>query len=437
MKIITVVGARPNFMKAAPIVAAIRQHNHAVASGTEGAGEMAAPAIDHILVHTGQHYDRAMSDSFFSDLNLPAPDIQLGVGSASHAVQTGEILTKFEAVLLREQPDLIIVVGDVNSTLACALVAAKISFDASGRRPLVAHVEAGLRSFDRSMPEEINRILTDQLSDLLFVTEESAIQNLVNEGISPKSIHFVGNTMIDSVLAFQDKAENSTILEQLKLLGQEGDSHNGKSVARYALLTLHRPSNVDSRDAFLGIMAGLSELAAKLPIVFPVHPRTRPRIQEFGMDLHTGGNTTPGTPFTETAPLGLILTDPLGYLDFLCLMKHATIVLTDSGGVQEETTCLGIPCVTLRENTERPVTVDKGTNVIGGTTRESIETALRRQAERRGGKCMPEKWDGRAATRILDIIINTHLRSNQALPRISVPINRSRNPVAVLRQTNG
>jgi UDP-N-acetylglucosamine 2-epimerase (non-hydrolysing) len=432
MKIITVVGARPNFMKAAPIVAAIRNHNHAVASGTEGIGEVSAPTIDHILVHTGQHYDRAMSDSFFSDLNLPPPDIQLGVGSASHAVQTAEILTKFEAVLLREQPDLLIVVGDVNSTLACALVAAKISFDASGRRPLVAHVEAGLRSFDRSMPEEINRILTDHLSDLLFVTEESAIRNLVNEGISPKAIHFVGNTMIDSVLAFQDKAENSTILEQLKLLGQEGDSHNGKSVARYALLTLHRPSNVDSRDTFLGIMAGLSELATKLPIVFPVHPRTRHRIREFGMDLHTGGDT-----FTGTGPLGLILTDPLGYLDFLCLMKHATIVLTDSGGVQEETTCLGIPCVTVRENTERPVTVDKGTNVIGGTTRETIETALRRQAERKGGSCMPEKWDGRAATRILDIIINAHLRSNPALPRISVPINRLGNPIPVPRQTNG
>jgi UDP-N-acetylglucosamine 2-epimerase (non-hydrolysing) len=411
MKIITVVGARPNFMKAAPIIAAIRKHNQAAAQGDAGLTGKAAAAIEHILVHTGQHYDSAMSDSFFSDLNLPAPDIRLGVGSGSHAVQTAEVLTKFEKVLLLERPDCVIVVGDVNSTIACALVTAKISFNSEGTRPLLAHVEAGLRSFDRSMPEEVNRVLTDHMCDLLFVTEGSAIKNLKNEGISPRAIHFVGNTMIDSLLAFKEKAETSTILERLKLRAPASASCEVHPISCYALLTLHRPSNVDNRDTFLNILGGLEELASAYPVVFPVHPRTRQRIKEFGLDLPLGTHATEVMSDTNNAgnePRGLIFTDPLGYLDFLCLMKHAMIVVTDSGGIQEETTCLNVPCVTVRDNTERPVTIDSGTNVLAGTTDEGIKTAIQRQIGRKGGNIMPEKWDGEAATRIVDILITAH-----------------------------
>jgi UDP-N-acetylglucosamine 2-epimerase (non-hydrolysing) len=412
MRIITVVGARPNFMKAAPIIASIRKHNE-----TEGRADasVARPAsglrIDHILVHTGQHYDPLMSDSFFVDLKLPPPDIRLGVGSASHAVQTAEVLKAFEEVLLHHRPDVVIVVGDVNSTIACALATAKISFDSVGTRPLLAHVEAGLRSFDRSMPEEVNRVLTDHLCDLLFVTEDSAIENLNNEGISPQAIHFVGNTMIDSLLAFKEKAEASTILERLKLRAPASVDRNGRPVSRYALLTLHRPSNVDNRDTFLNILRGLEELAADCPVVFPVHPRTRQRIKEFGLDLRSG---IPATEMMADAQnlgsesRGLILTDPLGYLDFLCLMKHAMIVVTDSGGIQEETTCLMVPCVTVRENTERPVTIDSGTNIIAGTSDERIKIAIRQQIGRKGGNRIPKKWDGQAASRIVDILISSH-----------------------------
>ena len=411
MKILTVVGARPNFMKAAPIIAAINEHNERISAISADGRERPAEMIRHILVHTGQHYDDLMSGSFFSDLKLPKPDVHLGVGSGSHAVQTAEIMKKFEEVLVEAKPDFVVVVGDVNSTLACALVAAKISFDSAGSRPSIVHVEAGLRSFDRSMPEEINRVLTDHVSDLLFVTEESGLRNLRGEGIAPDRVHFVGNTMIDSLLAFKEKAEASTILEELGLRTQTGKNGAGNSINRYALLTLHRPTNVDNRDAFLNILAGLEELATDCPIIFPAHPRTQRRIKEFGLESHLGMN---GTTIKRDAPEsgnwrpGIILTDPLGYLDFLCLMKHATLVVTDSGGIQEETTCLGIPCVTVRENTERPVTVESGTNTIAGTKKESIGDAIRRQTGRRTNGGVPKKWDGQAATRIVDILIRTH-----------------------------
>jgi UDP-N-acetylglucosamine 2-epimerase (non-hydrolysing) len=385
MKILTIVGARPNFMKAAPLIAAIDRHNVRMSSGMPGRADPVDAPIEHILVHTGQHYDDTMSGRFFADLDLPKPDVHLGVGSGTHAAQTAEIMKRFEDVLAVTRPDQVVVVGDVNSTLACALVAAKISFDPAGSRPLVAHVEAGLRSFDRSMPEEINRIVTDHLCDLLFVTEESGVRNLQNEGIAAGKVHFVGNTMIDSLLACQDRAEMSTVRERL-----------GLRVRSYALLTLHRPANVDTRDGFAEILSGLAQLARQHPVVFPVHPRTRRRLEEFGL-----GSTL--------ATAGVILTEPLGYLDFLCLMKHAALVVTDSGGIQEETTCLGIPCVTVRDNTERPVTVDSGTNVIAGTQAGTITEAIGRQIIRRRGGGVPPKWDGRAAERILTILIGAHL----------------------------
>src|SRR5258708_326587 len=277
IKMLTVVGARPNFMKAAPIIAAINEHNRRLLADTADRPEPQVEAIRHILVHTGQHYDELMSGSFFSDLNLPKPDIHLGVGSGSHAVQTAEIMKKFEEVLLGEKPEVVVVVGDVNSTLACALVTSKISFDSDGSRPMIAHVEAGLRSFDRSMPEEVNRILTDHVSDLLFVTEESGLQNLHKEGVPLDRIHLVGNTMIDSLLTFKDKAETSTILEALALENQAGKNGEADSVTRYTLLTQHRPYNLDNRAVFLTIIEGLEELATDCPVIFPVLPRIHHR----------------------------------------------------------------------------------------------------------------------------------------------------------------
>jgi UDP-N-acetylglucosamine 2-epimerase (non-hydrolysing) len=314
-------------------------------------------------------------------------------------------------VLLREKPDVVIVVGDVNSTLACALVTAKVAFDSAGSRPLIAHVESGLRSFDRTMPEEINRVVTDHVSDLLFVTEQSGLQNLRNEGVSSHQIHFVGNTMIDSILAFKEKAEASTVLDDLGLRTHPEKSGGNKLIRRYALLTLHRPSNVDKADAFLSILGGLEEIATDCPIVFPVHPRTRGRIKEFGLEFHPGMNES-GTrgdgQSSDANRAGIVLTDPLGYLDFLCLMKHAAIVVTDSGGIQEETTCLGIPCVTVRENTERPVTVENGTNFIAGTENHRIKDAIRLQMQRKFGSGAPQYWEGRAATRIVDVLVRVH-----------------------------
>jgi UDP-N-acetylglucosamine 2-epimerase (non-hydrolysing) len=389
-KIVIVVGARPNFMKAAPVVSAIRDHNKTA---------QAEDQLHCILVHTGQHYDEAMSGSFFSDLFLPRPDIQLGVGSGSHAVQTAEIMRRFETVLLEQRPQLVAVVGDVNSTVACALATAKISFDSDARQPLIAHVEAGLRSFDRAMPEEINRVITDHLSDLLFVTEESGLSNLEREGIAPERIHFVGNTMIDSLLASKERADQSTIVDRFGLRLPNGSS----GVRRYALLTLHRPSNVDKRETFLNILEGIDELSQSRPVLFSAHPRTQKRITEFGFDrfFRVANQADCGKA------AGIHLLEPLGYLDFLCLMSRASIVVTDSGGIQEETTCLGVPCVTVRENTERPVTVTCGTNKIAGTNSETIRKAVRAQISVPSHSRIPEKWDGHAAQRLVRILAET------------------------------
>lgn len=395
MKIMSVVGARPNFMKVAPIINAIKKHNSEVEGTAKGNSPGASQTIQHVLVHTGQHYDRRMSDFFFADLNLPQPEIFLGVGSGSHAVQTAEIMRAFESVLLQEQPDILIVVGDVNSTLACALVAAKISFDSLGTRPTIAHVEAGLRSFDRKMPEEINRILTDHLSDLLFVTEESALRNLAHEGVPEARVHFVGNTMIDSLMAYKEKAAGSPILDKL---GLRNGTTGGSSIAPYALLTLHRPANVDNRDAFLNILNGLQELAATCPVIFPAHPRTQQRISEFDLGRYFSRE--------RDGSAAIHIIDPLGYLDFLCLMKHANLVVTDSGGIQEETTCLGIACVTVRENTERPITLTSGTNILAGVQESGIRDAVKRQLGSARRTQVPEKWDGEAGVRIIEILLS-------------------------------
>ena len=421
MKVMSVVGARPNFMKVAPIIAAINSHNEKIAR--DKGNQLSPELISHILVHTGQHYDQRMSDSFFADLNLPMPDVHLGVGSGSHAAQTAEIMRKFEEVLVREKPDVIVVVGDVNSTIACALVASKISFDSSGARPLVAHVEAGLRSFDRSMPEEINRILTDQLADLLFVTEEDAIRNLTREGIPSNKIYFTGNTMIDSLLACKEKAGASTILHRLGLCANGNNNRSGASTIRYALLTLHRPANVDRRDAFLNILEGLEEAAKELPIIFPAHPRTQKRITEFGLEhrldwrhmQHKGDEVC-----VMNGAAGVHITEPLGYLDFLWLMSNSALVVTDSGGIQEETTCLGVPCVTVRENTERPVTVAVGTNVLAGVCKDGIRAAIRRQLKAKTSGVVPELWDGKSAVRILDAMNREVQGRNLALAEASV-----------------
>ena len=404
MKIMIVVGARPNFMKAAPVVFAIADHNARVAASPNLPRTESPQPIEMVLVHTGQHYDEAMSGSFFTDLGLPTPDVHLEVGSGSHAAQTAEIMRRFEAVVLEQKPDVVMVFGDVNSTVACALVTSKIVLDSNGNRPLIAHVEAGLRSFDRAMPEEINRVITDHLSDLLFVTEESGKENLCREGIKPEKIHFVGNTMIDSLLASQEKAEKSVILDQFGLRGNS----NGL-VGRYALLTLHRPSNVDDRETFLNILEGIEELSKSSAVLFSAHPRTRRRIAEFGLEhfFQLGEGTTDGM---HTA--GIHLLNPLGYLDFLCLMKNAVLVVTDSGGIQEETTCLRVPCVTVRENTERPVTVSHGTNVIAGTKPENIRGAVSDQLRAQKYSSAPEKWDGRAAERIVAVMVAEFARQD-------------------------
>lgn len=329
-----------------------------------------------IIVHTGQHYDDNMSQSFFEDLELPNPNIYLGVSSGSHAEQTAKIMIEFEKVCIREKPDLVLVVGDVNSTLACSLVAAKLCIP-------VAHVEAGLRSFDRTMPEEINRIVTDSLSDFLFTTCKDANDNLKREGISEEKIFFVGNVMIDSLLKFKNKAAANA---NIKL-----DSRN------YAILTLHRPSNVDNEMVFRNILEVLQEVSKKIPIIFPAHPRTQRQIRLFGyekyfsfMDLNSKNSIN--------------LLDPLPYLQFLNLMVNARFVLTDSGGIQEETTILGIPCLTLRENTERPITIREGTNVLVGTDKERIiaESLKILNGENKAGR-IPKLWDGKAAQRIIRI----------------------------------
>ena len=324
------------------------------------------------IVHTGQHYDAAMSDAFFTDLGMPEPDIHLEIGSASHAVQTAKIMTAFEPVVLAEKPDWVVVVGDVNSTIACALVCAKL-----GVR--VAHVEAGLRSRDRTMPEEINRILTDAISDLLLTTSQDADENLKAEGIPKEKIRFVGNVMIDSLLEHLKLAERSTIRTDLDVDGRA-----------YAVVTLHRPSNVDDVDALTGILDALAEVSLRLPIIFPVHPRTRANIEKFGLA-------------EKIAESEIKLIDPLGYLDFMRLYSGAKLVLTDSGGLQEETTVLGIPCLTLRRNTERPITIDMGTNVLVGNDPANIKRAASEAlATGKTDTKIPPLWDGHAAERICD-----------------------------------
>jgi len=361
MKIINVVGARPNFMKIAPLTAEYKKHQH----------------IEAILVHTGQHYDREMSDLFFRQLGIPEPDINLGVGSSSHAVQTAEIMKAFEPIVAEHKPDAVLVVGDVNSTIACGLVAVKMGVK-------LVHVEAGLRSFDRSMPEEINRVLTDSISDLLFCTEQSGVDNLLREGIAPEKIFLVGNVMIDTLLSNKAKADGSDVLDRLGLDGCD-----------FAVLTLHRPSNVDDPAAFGRILDALEAIQSDMPVVFPVHPRTRANLSSMPL----------GRRIDEMP--GLRLLRPVGYLDFLKLMSSARIVLTDSGGIQEETTILGIPCLTLRENTERPVTMEIGTNRLVGTDTNRIIEAYKQAVN--GHPCqreIPPLWDGRAAERIIRVFMD-------------------------------
>jgi UDP-N-acetylglucosamine 2-epimerase (non-hydrolysing) len=349
-----------------------------------------------------------MSDVFFRDLEMPKPDVDLGVGSLSHAHQTAEIMKRFEEILVRERPDCVIVVGDVNSTVACSLVASKIEYPEGSRRsrPSIVHVEAGLRSFDRSMPEEINRIVTDALSDLLFITEQSGLKNLAKEGISRDKIHWVGNTMVDTLLRHREKAQRSEILYALGLTDslpslekRLSAKKSPTSTRRYAVATLHRPSNVDNFESFREILEALVVVAQKIPVVFPVHPRTKSRIHEFQLGHFLRFDTK---PIPET---GITCIAPLGYLDFLCLMSNAKLMLTDSGGIQEETTVLGVPCVTLRKNTERPVTITSGTNILAGTKKDEI---IRRALERIRVPKQPSKpkhWDGKAGRRIIQVLV--------------------------------
>lgn len=367
IKVLSVVGARPNFMKIAPIAQEMKKF----------------PTIEHCLVHSGQHYDELLSGNFFSDLNLPTPNVNLQVGSGSQAQQTAEIMKRLEPVLLQYKPQMLLVVGDVNSTLAAALTAVKL-------RIPIAHIEAGLRSFDMAMPEEVNRKLTDAISDLLFVTEQSGVENLQREGVAAEKIFMVGNVMIDCLLQHRELATQSNIQDRL------GMRKNGADYSPYGVLTLHRPSNVDDPKILRGILDAVSLLAAEMPIFFPVHPRTQKNIESFGLRryLSAGGGNT-----------GIVPLAPVGYLDFLALNDHSRLVLTDSGGVQEETTALGVPCLTLRENTERPATVEDGSNMVVGVNPERILEAGRllllnpARSSRR-----PPLWDGQASVRIVNTI---------------------------------
>jgi len=393
-KIISVVGARPNFMKVAAICEAIKEYNR----------QGRSPSIDHVLVHTGQHYDANMSDLFFNDLELPKPNLFLGVGSGSHSTQTARVMEGFEKVLLTEKPDVVIVVGDVNSTVACALVTKKAYWSADDERPFIpklAHVEAGLRSFDRTMPEEINRIVTDALADYLFTTEESANQNLKREGVSADKIHFVGNVMIDTLLRYRAKAKESTILSDLQL-------HEQTRIKAYAILTLHRPANVDDTGTFAKIIESFLDVSRHMPLIFPAHPRTLKQIQEADLGDYFVDHFMEG-PEPWDSRVRIRLVPPLGYLDFLHLMSCAKVVLTDSGGIQEETTILGVPCITLRENTERPVTLTHGTNVLVGADAEKIIEEFARVM--RGARAVvtpPQFWDGHAAKRIIQMLVDDH-----------------------------
>ncbi|MFH0733753.1 MAG: UDP-N-acetylglucosamine 2-epimerase (non-hydrolyzing) [bacterium] len=358
-KVISVVGARPNFMKIAPIHKAFLKYSD---------------KITHLICHTGQHYDEKMSKVFFDDLELPKPDFYLGIGGGSHAEQTGKIMIEFEKILLAEKPDLVLVVGDVNSTIACTLAASKLHIK-------TAHVESGLRSFDRDMPEEINRLLTDSISDFLFVTEQSGLDNLKNEGVSTDKIFFTGNVMIDSLINYLPKADKSNILKELNV----NDSP-------FVLITLHRPSNVDEKEQLIKLFEFINRIAAKRKVIFPIHPRTLKSLNEFGI--------------YNTLSANIVLTDPIGYIDFLCCTKNAELILTDSGGIQEESTYLGVQCITLRKSTERPVTVEVGTNQLLGLDLEKIEFAANEVLDGKTKKGdIPYLWDGKAAERITAIIV--------------------------------
>jgi len=359
MKIACIVGARPNFMKIAPIL--------------EGMSEY--PKLEPLLIHTGQHYDYEMSQIFFEELDIPKPDVHLNVGSGTHAVQTGKIMTAFEEVAFEQKPDLILVVGDVNSTLACTLVGAKLCIP-------VAHVEAGIRSFDRTMPEEINRIMTDSVSDYLFTPIKDANENLAKEGIPAEKVFLVGDVMIDTLLKYKDMASSDGILETLGLEKQS-----------YVLMTLHRPFNVDVEESFVGILDALSEIQSRIKIIFPSHPRTKARIEKFGLS-------------DKVAKMeNLIMVEPLGYLKFMGLMINSKFVLTDSGGMQTETTVLNIPCLTMRENTERPETINAGTNILVGNDPRLIVEESMKILDGNGKKgTYPNLWDGHAARRIAEVI---------------------------------
>ncbi|MBV9489212.1 MAG: UDP-N-acetylglucosamine 2-epimerase (non-hydrolyzing) [Verrucomicrobia bacterium] len=365
-KIAIIAGARPNFMKVAPLIKCIRERNGKVEQHGTGA--------HYLLVHTGQHYDPKMSEVFFGELGIPAPDFHLGVGSGSHAVQTANVMTRFEAVCEGEKPDWIVVVGDVNSTMACTLVAAKLGIK-------VAHVEAGLRSFDRTMPEEINRVVTDSLADLLLTPSPDADENLKREGVPDAKINLVGNVMIDALVASLEKARASALLKQLAL-ARDG----------FVYVTLHRPSNVDSEDSLRSIMAELKRLARELPVVFPMHPRTRKMCQQFGISI-AGSDSG-----------GLRVLEPIGYCDSLFLTENARLVLTDSGGLQEESTYFRTPCLTLRPNTERPITITLGSNRLTSTDRLAADIAEILNREPRFGQ-VPPLWDGRTADRIIDALL--------------------------------
>jgi UDP-N-acetylglucosamine 2-epimerase (non-hydrolysing) len=368
MRVAAVVGARPNFVKIAPLLRAMR----------------ARPGVEPLLVHTGQHYDAALAGSFFAELDLPPPDVSLEVGSGSHAHQTAEVMKRFEPALERTRPDLVVVVGDVNSTVAAALTAVKLGIP-------VAHVEAGLRSFDRGMPEEINRVVTDAISEYLFASEDSAVANLVAEGRDAARIHLVGNVMIDALEAFRPRWERSGIRDRL-----------GVARGGYGLVTLHRPANVDYAPRLAELLGALDEVAARLPLLFPVHPRTRARLVALdgeGREPAVDGAPVPG------GPRKLRCIEPLGYLDFLALMAGARLVLTDSGGIQEETTALGVPCLTLRDTTERPVTLTAGTNRLVGTAPgRVVEEAIRALEAPPPPRDRPPLWDGRAAERIVAVL---------------------------------
>ncbi|MCK4508617.1 MAG: UDP-N-acetylglucosamine 2-epimerase (non-hydrolyzing), partial [Desulfuromonadales bacterium] len=363
---VTIIGARPQIIKGAALSREINTHFR--------------DKINEVIVHTGQHYDEKMSKAFFVDLGMPKPDIDLGVGSGSHAEQTGKIMLAFEKVCLQEKPDLVIVVGDVNSTMACTITAKKLGIQ-------VAHVEAGLRSRDMSMPEEINRLCTDVLCDYLFTTDHFADENLRAEGVPAEKIHFVGNVMIDTLLKHKAMAATLGLVEAW-----------GLEAGGFATMTLHRPGNVDDPEILQGLLEALATIAKELPIIFPIHPRTRKMAEEFGLGHYFNSGDKVA---------GIWCTEPLGYLEFLHLNMNARLVLTDSGGLQEETTVLGVPCVTIRPNTERPITCSEGTNVLVGNDPQKVLEAA--DAILHGpalNGCVPEKWDGRAAERIVGVLMN-------------------------------